>query len=114
MSLFRRKPLDVLIAEGGDEAHGLRKALTWVDLTALGIGAIVGAGIFATLGSATSGGEGQLPAGPGVVVSLLLTAVARGCCRVCYAGSGSVVPVGGSAYPYAYAALGELVAWIIG
>jgi len=80
MSLFRRKPLDVLIAEGGDEDHGLKKALTWVDLTALGIGAIVGAGIFATLGSATSGGEGQPPAGPGVVVSILLTAVACGFC----------------------------------
>ena len=55
-SLFRRKPLDALIAEGGDEAHGLKKTLTWVDLLALGIGAIIGAGIFATLGSATSGG----------------------------------------------------------
>ncbi len=114
MSLFRRKPLDVLIAEGGDEAHGLRKALTWVDLTALGIGAIVGAGIFATLGSATSGGEGQPPAGPGVVVSILLTAVACGFCALCYAEFASLVPVAGSAYTYAYATLGELVAWIIG
>jgi basic amino acid/polyamine antiporter, APA family len=114
MSLFRRKPLDVLIAEGGDEAHGLKKALTWVDLTALGIGAIVGAGIFATLGSATSGGEGQAPAGPGVVVSILLTAVACGFCALCYAEFASLVPVAGSAYTYAYATLGELVAWIIG
>jgi APA family basic amino acid/polyamine antiporter len=114
MSLFRRKPLDVLIAEGGDEAHGLKKALTWVDLTALGIGAIVGAGIFATLGSATSGGEGQPPAGPGVVVSILLTAVACGFCALCYAEFASLVPLAGSAYTYAYATLGELVAWIIG
>ena len=114
MSLFRRKPLDILIAEGGDEEHGLRKALTWVDLTALGIGAIVGAGIFATLGSATSGGEGQPPAGPGVVVSILLTAVACGFCALCYAEFASLVPVAGSAYTYAYATLGELVAWIIG
>ncbi len=114
MSLFRRKPLDALIAEGGDEAHGLKKALTWVDLTALGIGAIVGAGIFATLGSATSGGEGQPPAGPGVVVSILLTAVACGFCALCYAEFASLVPVAGSAYTYAYATLGELVAWIIG
>ncbi|HQR44919.1 MAG TPA: amino acid permease [Thermoanaerobaculia bacterium] len=114
MSLFRRKPLDVLIAEGGDEAHGLKKALTWVDLTALGIGAIIGAGIFATLGSATSGGEGQPPAGPGVVVSILLTAVACGFCALCYAEFASLVPVAGSAYTYAYATLGELVAWIIG
>ncbi len=114
MSLFRRKPLDVLIAEGGDEAHGLRKALTWIDLTALGIGAIIGAGIFATLGSATSGGEGQAPAGPGVVVSIVLTAVACGFCALCYAEFASLVPVAGSAYTYSYATLGELVAWIIG
>ncbi len=114
MSLFRRKPLDVLIAEGGDEAHGLRKALTWIDLTALGIGAIIGAGIFATLGSATSGGTGEPPAGPGVSVSILLTAVACGFCALCYAEFASLVPVAGSAYTYSYATLGELVAWIIG
>ncbi len=114
MSLFRRKPLDVLIAEGGDEAHGLRKALTWIDLTALGIGAIIGAGIFATLGSATSGGTGQPPAGPGVSVSILLTAVACGFCALCYSEFASLVPVAGSAYTYSYATLGELVAWIIG
>ena len=113
-SLFRRKPLDVLIAEGGDEAHGLKKALDWVDLMALGIGAIVGAGIFATLGSATSGGEGQPPAGPGVTVSILITAVACGFCALCYAEFASLVPVAGSAYTYSYATLGELVAWIIG
>ncbi len=113
MSLFRRNPLDVLIAEGGDEAHGLRKALTWVDLTALGIGAIIGAGIFATLGSAVSGSSGH-PAGPGVVVSILVTAVACGFCALCYAEFASLVPVAGSAYTYSYATLGELIAWIIG
>ena len=84
MSLFRRKPLDALIAEGGDEQHGLKKALNSWDLTALGIGAIIGAGIFATLGSATSGSSGA-PAGPGVMFSIphrgrlrLLRAVLRG------------------------------------
>src|SRR5689334_22727462 len=114
MSIFRRKPLDVLIAEGGDEEHGLKKTLTVFDLTALGIGAIIGAGIFATLGSATSGGEGAAPAGPGVAVSILLTAVACGFCALCYAEFASLVPVAGSAYTYSYATLGELVAWIIG
>lgn len=114
MSLFRRKPLDVLIAEGGDEEHGLRRALTWIDLMALGIGAIIGAGIFATLGSATSGGMGQPPAGPGVSVSILLTAVACGFCALCYAEFASLVPIAGSAYTYSYATLGEFVAWIIG
>lgn len=113
MSLFRRKPLDVLIREGGDEEHGLKKALTAFDLVALGIGAIVGAGIFATLGSATAGATGH-PAGPGVAVSILLTAVACGFCALCYAEFASLVPVAGSAYTYSYATMGELVAWIIG
>jgi APA family basic amino acid/polyamine antiporter len=114
MSLFRRKPLDALIAEGGDEEHGLKKTLTVVDLVALGIGAIIGAGIFATLGSATSGGVDAPPAGPGVIFSIILTAVACGFCALCYAEFASLVPVAGSAYTYSYATLGELVAWIIG
>ncbi len=114
VSLFRRKSLDVLIAEGGDEARGLKKALTAVDLISLGVGAIIGAGIFATLGAATSGGSDLPPAGPGVAVSILLTAVACGFCGLCYAEFASLVPVAGSAYTYSYATLGELVAWIIG
>jgi basic amino acid/polyamine antiporter, APA family len=114
MSIFRRKPLDAIIAEGGDEAHGLKKTLTAVDLMALGIGAIIGAGIFATLGSATSGGNGLHPAGPGVTLSIILTAIACGFCALCYAEFASLVPVAGSAYTYSYATLGEFVAWIIG
>src|SRR3989454_11388546 len=112
--LFRRKPLDALIAEGAEGEHSLKKALTAVDLIALGIGAIIGAGIFATLGSATSGGTGQPPAGPGVAVSILLTAVVCGFCALCYAEFASLVPLAGSAYTYSYATLGDLVAWIIG
>jgi len=114
MPMFRRKRLDVLLAEGADEAHGLKKTLTVVDLVALGIGAIIGAGIFAVLGAATSGGEGQHPAGPGVTVSILVTAIACGFCALCYAEFASLVPISGSAYTYSYATLGELVAWIIG
>jgi APA family basic amino acid/polyamine antiporter len=114
MSLFRRKPLDVLIAEGGDEEHGLKKTLTVIDLVALGIGAIIGAGIFATLGSATAGAADGQPAGPAVAISIVLTAVACGFCALCYAEFASLVPVAGSAYTYSYATLGELVAWIIG
>jgi APA family basic amino acid/polyamine antiporter len=113
MSLFRTKSLDRLIAEGGDAEHGLKKALTAVDLIALGIGAIIGAGIFATLGSATSGATG-LPAGPGVALSIVITAVACGFCALCYAEFASLVPIAGSAYTYSYATMGELVAWIIG
>jgi APA family basic amino acid/polyamine antiporter len=111
---FRRKPLDALIAEGGDGEHSLKKTLTATDLMALGIGAIIGAGIFATLGSATSGGTGLPPAGPGVAVSIIVTAIVCGFCALCYAEFASLVPVAGSAYTYSYATLGELVAWIIG
>jgi APA family basic amino acid/polyamine antiporter len=114
MTLFRRKSLDVLLAEGGDESHGLKKTLTAVDLIALGIGAIIGAGIFAVLGAATAGGNGVPPAGPGVSLSIFLTAIACGFCALCYAEFASLVPVAGSAYTYSYATLGELVAWIIG
>ncbi len=114
MSLFRTKPIDTLVAEGSDEGHGLKRELTALDLIALGIGAIIGAGIFATLGTATSGGTTLPPAGPGVVVSILLTALACGFCGLCYAEFASLVPVAGSAYTYSYATLGEIVAWIIG
>ncbi len=114
MSLFRKKPLDLLLAEGGDEQHGLKKALTAIDLVALGIGAIIGAGIFATLGAATSGSNGMPAAGPGVTLSIVVTAVACGFCALCYAEFASLVPIAGSAYTYSYATLGELVAWIIG
>ncbi len=114
MDLFRRKPLDQLLEERGDEAHGLKKTLTAVDLMALGIGGIIGAGIFAVLGSATSGGTGLPPAGPGVTVSILVTAIACGFCALCYAEFASLVPIAGSAYTYSYATLGELIAWIIG
>ncbi len=114
MHLFRRKPLDAVLADGSDEVHGLKKELTTVDLIALGIGAIIGAGIFAVLGAATSGGNGLQPAGPGVTISIALTAVACGFCALCYAEFASLVPIAGSAYTYSYATLGELVAWIIG
>lgn len=113
MSLFRRKSIQEVLAEGASEEHALKKTLTVYDLVALGIGAIIGAGIFATLGSATSGASGA-PAGPGVVVSILITGIACGFCALCYAEFASMVPVAGSAYTYTYATLGELPAWIIG
>ena len=85
-----------------------------VQLTALGVGAIVGAGIFSTVGTAAAGGAGHLGAGPAVVLSFLFTAVACGFAALCYAEFAAMVPIAGSAYTYAYATLGELVAWIIG
>lgn len=114
MNLFRTKQLNDILLESEKTEFQLKKSLTAVDLTALGIGAIIGAGIFAVLGSATSGGNGIPPAGPGVSVSILLTAVACGFCALCYAEFASLVPIAGSAYTYSYATLGELVAWIIG
>jgi APA family basic amino acid/polyamine antiporter len=85
------------------------------DLTALGVGAVIGAGIFATTGSAIAGEVGVRPgAGPAIVLSFLLTAFTCGLAALCYAEFAAMVPVSGSAYTYAYASLGEFVAWIIG
>src|SRR5262249_1827142 len=114
MSLFRRKSIEVLIATASADEHSLKKSLTTTDLIALGVGAIIGAGIFAIIGTASSGGGNAVPAGPGVVVSIVLTAVACSFCALCYAEFPSMLPMPGSAYTYRYATLGELVAWIIG
>ncbi len=111
--LWRRKSLadcEHDIAERG----GLRRSLNKWHLTALGVGATIGAGIFATTGTAIVGDPFRPGAGPAIVLSFLLTAVACGFAALCYAEFASMVPVSGSAYTYAYASLGELVAWIIG
>ena len=92
----------------------LRRTLGPVQLTALGIGAIVGAGIFATVGTAIAGDVHHTGAGPALVLSLLLTGMACAFAALCYAEFAAMIPVSGSAYTYAYATLGELVAWIIG
>jgi basic amino acid/polyamine antiporter, APA family len=112
--LFRRKTLDQLVAETNDPRHQLRRVLGPVQLTLLGVGAIVGAGIFSTIGTAAAGGANHLGAGPALVISFLMVAVACGFAALCYAEFASMVPVSGSAYTYAYATLGELVAWLIG
>src|SRR5213592_3629704 len=112
--LFRRKSMDQLVAEAEDPEHRLKKALGPVDVTALGVGAIIGAGIFATIGTAAAGDPARPGAGPALVVSFVLTAVACGFIALCYAEFASMVPVSGSAYTYAYGTLGELLAWIIG
>jgi APA family basic amino acid/polyamine antiporter len=96
------------------ERGGLKRTLNKWHLTALGVGATIGAGIFATTGTAIVGDPFRPGAGPAIVLSFLLTAVACGFAALCYAEFASMVPVAGSAYTYAYAALGELVAWIIG
>ncbi|HEX2217690.1 MAG TPA: amino acid permease [Gemmatimonadales bacterium] len=96
------------------ERGGLRRSLGKWHLTALGVGATIGAGIFATTGTAIVGDAERLGAGPAIVLSFLLTAITCGFAALCYAEFASMVPISGSAYTYAYASLGELVAWIIG
>ncbi|HKB16729.1 MAG TPA: amino acid permease, partial [Planctomycetota bacterium] len=113
--LFRRKSVDLLAAEAADESRGLKRALGPVELVALGIGAIVGAGIFLNVGTASAGESAVRPgAGPAIVLSFVLTALACGLCGLCYAELAAMIPISGSAYTYAFATLGELVAWIIG
>jgi len=112
--LFRTKSLDDLVAETQEEGHQLKKTLGPVNLIALGIGAIIGAGIFATIGTAAAGDAHRPGAGPALMLSFFLTAVVCGFTALCYAEFASMVPVAGSAYTYSYATLGELVAWIIG
>src|SRR5690242_18196428 len=113
--LFRKKSIASILtdAESGlsDATHsasGLKKVLRVKDLTAMGIAAVVGAGIFSTIGNASFQG------GPGVSILFILTAVCCGFSALCYAEFASRIPVSGSAYTYAYASFGELIAWIIG
>jgi basic amino acid/polyamine antiporter, APA family len=112
--LFRRKSLDQLSADLEEPEHRLKKALGALDVTALGIGAIIGAGIFATIGTAAAGDLMRPGAGPALLLSFVLTAIACGFAALCYAEFAAMIPISGSAYTYAYATLGELIAWIIG
>ncbi len=112
--LFRTKSLDDLIGETQEEGHQLKKTLGPWNLVALGVGAIIGAGIFATIGTAAAGDAHRPGAGPALMLSFVLTAIVCGFSALCYAEFASMVPVAGSAYTYSYATLGELIAWIIG
>lgn len=112
--LFRTKSLDDLIGETQEEGHQLKKSLGPLNLVALGVGAIIGAGIFATIGTAAAGDASRPGAGPALMLSFVLTAIVCGFSALCYAEFASMVPVAGSAYTYSYATLGELIAWIIG
>jgi basic amino acid/polyamine antiporter, APA family len=142
--LFRCKSIDKLIAEAEDPAHRLRKTLGPWSLTALGIGAIIGSGIFVLTGTAAAGEHfeapsilhaqvldlmvnflrtgttagalmhGRPPAGPSIAISFILVAIACSFAGLCYAELASMIPIAGSAYTYSYATLGEIFAWIIG
>jgi APA family basic amino acid/polyamine antiporter len=142
--LLRCKSIDQLIADSEHPDRCLKKTLGWVSLTALGIGAIIGSGIFVLTGTAAAGEffqapsilhaqvldiivnflrgggtanvlmHGRPPAGPSIAISFILVAVACGFAGLCYAELASMIPIAGSAYTYSYATLGEIFAWIIG
>src|SRR5258706_16407872 len=109
-NLLKTKPLDMLMAEAAETGeHSLKRALGPVNLMMLGIGAIIGAGIFVLTGAAAA----QF-AGPGIVLSYVLAGVGCAFAGLCYAEFASLIPIAGSAYTYGYATLGEIFAWIIG
>src|SRR5258707_1422111 len=138
LQLFRTKSPDLLIAEAAAPERQMKRTLTAFDLTCIGIGAVIGTGIFALIGTAIAGQTfptrletpvlnfiqawlsgadvvlGRAGAGPAVAISLLVAALACGFAALCYAELASMIPVSGSAYTYSYATLGEIVAWIIG
>ena len=134
--IFRTKSIDKLISESERPEHALKKTLGPVSLTALGIGAVIGSGIFTVIGVAIGGNPAALTswsdspvidlllhhgatggrpgAGPALAISLVLVAIVCALTGLCYAELASMIPIAGSAYTYTYATLGELVAWIIG
>src|SRR5881296_2298042 len=139
LQLFRKKSPDHLIAEAAAPERQMKRALGPFALTCIGIGAIIGTGIFALAGTAAAGEQlassiwktpilnfiqswmshaplifGRPGAGPAVMLSFVIAAVACGFAALCYAELASMIPVSGSAYTYSYATLGEIVAWIIG
>jgi APA family basic amino acid/polyamine antiporter len=119
MGLFARKPIAELLAEEG-HPNSLKRALGAGDLIMLAIGAVIGAGIFSSIGTAAAGeirASGEViryGAGPALIVSFILLGVVCGLAALCYAELASMIPQAGSAYAYSYATLGELIAWIIG
>ncbi len=134
--IFATKSIDKLISESERPEHALKKTLGPVSLTALGIGAVIGSGIFTVIGTAIGGNPSKLAdwkgspiidlilhhgavagrpgAGPALAISLVLVAIVCALTGLCYAELASMIPIAGSAYTYTYATLGELVAWIIG
>ena len=139
--IFRKKSIDKLISDSERPEHALRKTLGPVSLTALGIGAVIGSGIFTVIGTAIGGNPSKIAdwkgspiidlilgwihhtsgavagrpgAGPALALSLVLVAIVCGLTGLCYAELASMIPIAGSAYTYTYATMGELIAWIIG
>jgi APA family basic amino acid/polyamine antiporter len=134
--LFQTKSIDRLISDSEHPDRQLKKTLGWLSLTALGVGAVIGSGIFTVIGTAIAGQKfdtssilnaplleflihhtattGRPGAGPALAISLLLVAIVCAFTGLCYAELASMIPIAGSAYTYTYATMGELIAWIIG
>src|SRR5947207_2429988 len=134
--LFRRKNIDQLISDCESAELRLKKSLGWLSLTSLGIGAVIGSGIFTIVGTAIAGQKfqtssilnapllqylmhhnasfGRPGAGPAIALSFVLVAIACGFASVCYAELAAMIPIAGSAYTYTYATMGEIIAWILG
>ena len=134
--LFRCKSIDQLLSDSENAEVRLKKSLGWLSLTSLGIGAVIGSGIFTIVGTAIAGQKfqassilnaplleylihrsasfGRPGAGPAIALSFILVAIACGFASVCYAELAAMIPIAGSAYTYTYATMGELIAWIIG
>jgi len=113
-TIFKTKDLNAVLATAESTAIPLRRSLGPMHVTLLGIGGIIGAGIFATIGTATAGDAARLGAGPSITLSFVITASVCAFTALCYAEMAAMVPVSGSAYTYSYATLGEFIAWIIG
>ena len=134
--LFRCKGIDQLLSDSENAEVRLKKSLGWLSLTSLGIGAVIGSGIFTIIGTAIAGQKlqvksilnaplleyliyhspsfGRPGAGPAIALSFVLVAIVCGFASVCYAELAAMIPIAGSAYTYTYATMGELIAWIIG
>jgi len=133
---MRCKSIDQLISDSENAEVRLKKSLGWLSLTSLGIGAVIGSGIFTVVGTAIAGQKlqvssilnapllqylithstsfGRPGAGPAIAISFILVAIVCGFASVCYAELAAMIPIAGSAYTYTYATMGELIAWIIG
>ena len=109
MGLFTKKPIDSLIHDSSHGEKGLKRTLTAGNLIALGIGAIIGAGLFVRTAAAAANN-----AGPSVTIAFVIAGIGCAFAGLCYAEFASMIPIAGSAYTYSYATMGELVAWIIG
>jgi len=112
--LFRTKSIDQILADADHPTQRLKKSLTAWDLTCLGIGAIIGTGIFVLIGTAIVGDAHRPGAGPGIVLSFVLSGLTCALAALCYAEMSAMIPVAGSAYTFSYATLGEMLAWLTG